>query len=329
MLAKTAEAGHRADGEPASEDRRGSAIDLETNAGETATQANWRDALRVHPACAAFPELAPDELIALGDDIKANGLRLPIVVRAEGDASNPEFTLLDGRSRLDAMVAVGIGFKIIRSHCPLHPTFPSVCLNISGIGADAPGGNVQMALGHSETEIKALVLSLNALRRHLDAKGKRTAIEALLKLDPSKSDRQIAEQIGSSPTTVGKQRKKAEAAGDVSIMDTRTDKRGRKQPATKPAKAANPVEAAPEDDPDASAEKRKALNADDELSLEEKAATPEPKPGPKPAAAKASKDYLQWFAVACRQYLPYVTAEMHRQEARRLVAELTKAEAAP
>lgn len=41
------------------------------------------------------------------------------------------------------------------------------------------------------------------------------------------------------------------------------------------------------------------------------------------AAAAKSKEHLQWFAVACRQYLPYVTVEEHRQEARRLVAELT------
>ena len=51
-----------------------------------------------------------------------------------------------------------------------------------------------------------------AIRRHLDAKGRRAAIDALLKLDPGKSDRQIAEQTGSSPTTVGKRRKKAESA---------------------------------------------------------------------------------------------------------------------
>jgi hypothetical protein len=30
--------------------------------------------------------------------------------------------------------------------------------------------------------------------------------------------------------------------------------------------------------------------------------------------------------VACREYLPHVTVEAHRQEARLLVAELTKAE---
>jgi DNA repair exonuclease SbcCD ATPase subunit len=55
-----------------------------------------------------------------------------------------------------------------------------------------------------------------------------------LKADPSKSDRQIAEQTKTSPTTVGKVRAEKEASGDVSKVDTRTDTKGRKQPSSKP-----------------------------------------------------------------------------------------------
>ena len=36
------------------------------------------------------------------------------------------------------------------------------------------------------------------------------------------------------------------------------------------------------------------------------------------AAIAKSKEHLQWFTVACRQYLPDVTVEEHRQEARHL-----------
>jgi hypothetical protein len=43
------------------------------------------------------------------------------------------------------------------------------------------------------------------------------------------------------------------------------------------------------------------------------------------AATAKSREHLQWFAVACREYLPHVTVDEHRQEARRLVAELTGA----
>jgi hypothetical protein len=46
------------------------------------------------------------------------------------------------------------------------------------------------------------------------------------------------------------------------------------------------------------------------------------------SAAARSKQNLAWFAVACREYLPNITVETHRQEARRLVGELTSAKAA-
>jgi hypothetical protein len=61
---------------------------------------------------------------------------------------------------------------------------------------------------------------------------------------------------------------------------------------------------------DASAEKRKAENADLAQTTEEK-------------AAKASAHYLAEFTAACRMYLPKITAEADRQKARLLASELT------
>jgi hypothetical protein len=69
----------------------------------------------------------------------------------------------------------------------------------------------------------------------------------VLEAQPNKSDRTIAKQTKSSPTTVGKVRKQKEAAGLVSTADTRTDARGRQQPATKPkAKAKKAKQPLPE-----------------------------------------------------------------------------------
>jgi hypothetical protein len=70
---------------------------------------------------------------------------------------------------------------------------------------------------------------------------------------------------------------------------------------------------------ESSAERRKAQYADAELSAEER-------------AAKTSAHSLAEFTIACRTWLPKITAEADRQKARLLVAELTsgkpKAEAA-
>jgi hypothetical protein len=61
---------------------------------------SWRDVLRVHPAAELFPSMSTDELRALGEDIKKNGLREGVAIIDD--------QLLDGRSRLDAMETVGI-----------------------------------------------------------------------------------------------------------------------------------------------------------------------------------------------------------------------------
>jgi hypothetical protein len=92
------------------------------------------------------------------------------------------------------------------------------------------------------------VISANIHRRHLTAEQKRDLIAKLLKAKPERSDRQIAKQTKTSPTTVGTSRKKVEATGDVSKLDTRTDTRGRQQPSTKPKKSAKPT-APGENDP--------------------------------------------------------------------------------
>ena len=46
------------------------------------------------------------------------------------------------------------------------------------------------------------------------------------------------------------------------------------------------------------------------------------------SANERSKQNLEWFAVACREYLPNITVKVHREEAQRLVAELTQAKVA-
>jgi hypothetical protein len=79
-------------------------------------------------------------------------------------------------------------------------------------------------------------MSTNLHRRHLTTEQKRTIVATVLKAQPAKSDRQVAKSVGVSPSTVGSERKKQEQAGDVSKLDTRTDTKGREQPATKPPK---------------------------------------------------------------------------------------------
>lgn len=68
---------------------------------------SWRDLIKVHPAAAAFPMMSPEELDTLAEDIKTNGLKLPIETWVDEDRTEH---LLDGRNRLDALARLGYRF---------------------------------------------------------------------------------------------------------------------------------------------------------------------------------------------------------------------------
>jgi hypothetical protein len=176
------------------------------------TRKSWRDILPVHPAAELFPPLPPDELRALGEDIKKNGLTSPIVLWEA--KKNAPLLLLDGRNRLDAMEAAGL---------PV--------LDKDGKWLDW-GIDCRSARLRGENPY-AFAISANIHRRHLTAEQKRDLIAKLIKAAPEKSDRQIAETVKASPTTVGTVRREMETKGEVSKLDTRTDAKGVKQPAKK------------------------------------------------------------------------------------------------
>jgi hypothetical protein len=168
---------------------------------------SWRNTLLIHPAAKLFPRMSADELKALGDDILRNGLQVPIALWAE--LADGGKYVIDGVNRLDAMEMVGIPFDQMKGFQVMKP----------------------------ETDPYAFAISMNIERRHLTADQKRDLIAKVIKADPSKSDRQIAATVKASPTFVGKVRAEKEATGDVSTVDTRTDSRGRQQPAHRPTSA--------------------------------------------------------------------------------------------
>jgi hypothetical protein len=191
--------------------------------------ASWRSTLPIHPAADLFPLMSPDELKALGEDIKKNNLTSDIVLwRADPKAPTQ---LLDGRNRLDA-IEMKTGKPVIVG----PPSLTS--------GEDFLACDKVIVLDGKKIDPYAYVVSANIKRRHLSAEDKRDLIAKLIKATPEKSDRQIAEQAKSNRTTVGQIRKALEKTGDVSIVDTRTDSRGRAQPAHKDNEASKAGELA-------------------------------------------------------------------------------------
>ena len=210
---------------------------------------SWRNYFTIHPAAERFPMMAPAELAELSIDIKQYGQLEPITIiekavpRADGSLhiSDPrQVEVLDGRNRLDAMEAAGI--KIIDKRGQLLDSVAHVVLD------------------PQESDPYRYVISRNIHRRHLTNEKKREVIAELIRLDPTRSDRQIAGELKVSPTTVGAERAKLEQAGEVSKLDTRTDAKGIKQPAKKP-----PNPKATSGQAVITGEQRLAQNAADEL----------------------------------------------------------------
>ena len=181
--------------------------------------------------------MLPAELRELGADIRKYGLHEPVVLqrryrrRADGSIANEhdyELVLVDGRNRLDAMERAG--FALIRDG-KLGPALGHKALGLEPL----TGAYAEL---DDDVDVYAFVVSRNFHRRHLTAKQKRKLIAKLIKATPEKSDRQIAETVKASPTTVGTVRAEMETKGDVSKLDTRRDSKGRKQPAKKPPRAA-------------------------------------------------------------------------------------------
>ena len=186
-------------------------------ANGTPTSSSWRSILPIHPAAELFPRMSPDELRALGEDIIKNGLTSPIVLW-QPDSKSPA-RLLDGISRLDAIeIATG---------SPVIVGAPSIMSGQHFLACD------KVIVLDKSVDPYAYVISANIRRRHLTVEQKRELIAKLIKATPEKSDRQIAETVKASPTTVGTVRAEMEAKGDVSKLDTRRDSKGREQPAAR------------------------------------------------------------------------------------------------
>jgi ParB-like chromosome segregation protein Spo0J len=154
-----------------------------------------QDLLPFHPLAKNFPLMNGAEFNELVADVKANrGLHEPITLYQN--------KVLDGRNRYRACLKAKV-----------EPRFEEF------------EGNDAAAL--------AFVISKNIHRRHLKAKEKREAIAKLLKESPEKSDRAIGRMIKADNKTVASVRAEKEAREEIPHVTTRTDARGRQQPAQK------------------------------------------------------------------------------------------------
>jgi hypothetical protein len=197
-----------------------------------------------------FPRMSENELRALGEDIKANGLTSPIAITRSKSKNAVGWTyryqLLDGRSRLDAMEAVGIGFNLefVAGDCTII------------FDDDAPSREATII----ESDPYAYVVSANIHRRHLRPEQRQNLLIEVIARSPTKSDRQIGKEVGVDHKTIGHARRKGEDVGRVPHVETHTDTKGRTQPAHRQSRSPQAVA----DDAEATAresERRRKIEA--------------------------------------------------------------------
>ncbi len=173
--------------------------DIAAKKQAAAPLASPKPQLHQHPLGKLFRKFTQQEMSDLIEDIHANGQAHPIILF--------EGRVLDGWHRY--MACLG--------------------LNIEPLVKVYEGSNPA-----------AYVCSANLQRRHhkLTTEQKRDLIARVLKENPELSDRQVAKITKTSHPTVAAERRELEGRGKISTSETRTDTKGRQQPAKKSKPAA-------------------------------------------------------------------------------------------
>lgn len=152
-----------------------------------------------------MPPLSPDEYQDLYEDIKTNGVLVPIIEDEDG-------VIIDGHHR--AKIASELNVP-----CP-----------------------VEIAEGKSEATKRGMAFTLNLKRRHLNREQRRHLIAESLKKDPQLSNREHARRTGASPSTVQPIREELEESVQIGHFSNRIDPRtgNATQPTSQPVRRTEP-----------------------------------------------------------------------------------------
>ena len=150
-----------------------------------------------------MPPLSPDEYQELYEDIKANGVLVPVMEDEDG-------VIIDGHHR--AKIASELSIP-----CP-----------------------VEIVESKTEAEKRGMAFTLNLRRRHLNREQRRALIAESLKKDPQLSNREHATRTGAGHPLVQKVRDEMEGDGRLEHYSSRVSADGRERPASQPKREPAP-----------------------------------------------------------------------------------------
>jgi hypothetical protein len=176
----------------------------------------WRDHVAIHPAANILPAISDTDLAALAEDIRKQDQQHEVALFQDSDGN---ISLLDGRSRLDAMEKIGL------------PIIKDGALDPDVVKIITKAGNV---------DPYEYVMSANVHRRHLSPEDKRRVIAELLKAKPDQSNRKIAAQVRVDHKTVAAVRAKCEATGEIPQLERTVGADGKSRPTQNKAEIGQP-----------------------------------------------------------------------------------------
>jgi hypothetical protein len=196
------------------------------------TSKPWRELIKIHPEADKYPlwkDTDPERLREMSEDIRKHGLKEPITIRDKGDHwSNPDYELLDGRNRMDA-IEMFRRFTVedfqpvkVKHRRGGHPDPFYFRLTIKG---EEDGDECRIFRCEDyldDGQALEHIRSMNLLRRHDTLEEQRARREDFIKAHADWSSRKIAEELKVDHKTVEKDRLRiaAAATGDTSPVDT-------------------------------------------------------------------------------------------------------------
>jgi protein gp37 len=143
----------------------------------------------VHPAADVFPLIGDDELAALADDIKHQGLQEPIKLTADG------LTLVDGRNRYRACDLLNIE--------PLFEKLPAYYTEQNILDYIVSANVRRRHMNPGQLAVAALALEPMYAAQAKEQQGKRTdLLPTLVKGDPIHAGAEAAKAVGAKTSTV-------------------------------------------------------------------------------------------------------------------------------
>lgn len=153
-----------------------------------------------------MPPLTPEERQALKEDIRKNGVLVPVEKDEHGN-------LLDGHHRVE-----------------LHG-------ELRAEGVELAPYPVIVRAGLTEEQKRAHVRSLNLNRRHLTREQRRQLIADQLKETPAASNNKVAAALGVDDKTVAAVRRDLEATSEIPKLTKTVGQDGKERPASRPRAA--------------------------------------------------------------------------------------------